>query len=176
MRRRVPSRPLGPRPIEANWVDDLPDLLPQPSRDERRLNGVLGQVDVAQDPTRDRHASVADRLRKGVEGLLVTCLARSTDARCTSPSIPGLSARSGRDDMGESSGKARGSIWLVGESERRRRSPSPSATGRTSILGRGRPGWAAHVLLLLAMDQGISNVADSTMARSSATSSAGVRA
>ena len=45
-----------------------------PGRDEGRLNGVLGQVDVAQDPTRDRHASVANRPGKGVEGLLVTLL------------------------------------------------------------------------------------------------------
>ena len=45
-----------------------------PGHDEGRLNGVLGQVGVAQDPARDRHASIADHAGKGVEGLLVAPL------------------------------------------------------------------------------------------------------
>ena len=42
-----------------------------PGDDEGRLNGVLGQVGVAQDPARDRHAPIADHAGEGVEGLLV---------------------------------------------------------------------------------------------------------
>src|SRR5262245_52482705 len=45
-----------------------------PGNDERRLHRVLGQVDVAKDPRRDRHALVADHAGKGVEGLLVALL------------------------------------------------------------------------------------------------------
>src|SRR5215203_3947436 len=40
-----------------------------PSGDERGLHGVLRLVPVAQDPNRDRHASVADRSCESVEGL-----------------------------------------------------------------------------------------------------------
>jgi len=45
-----------------------------PGHDEGRLNGVLGQGGVAQDPARDRHASIADLAGEGVEGLLVAPL------------------------------------------------------------------------------------------------------
>ena len=45
-----------------------------PGHDQGRLHGVLGQVGVAQDPTRDRHASIADLAGEGVEGLLVAPL------------------------------------------------------------------------------------------------------
>ncbi len=45
-----------------------------PGHDEGRLNGVLGEVSVAQDPARDRHASIADLAGEGVEGLLVAPL------------------------------------------------------------------------------------------------------
>jgi hypothetical protein len=38
------------------------------------LDGVLGQVDVAEDPYRDRQASVADRARQGVERFRVAPL------------------------------------------------------------------------------------------------------
>ena len=49
-----------------------------PGHDEGRLDGVLGEIGVAQDPVRDRHAPVADLAGKGVEGLLVALL-RSVD-------------------------------------------------------------------------------------------------
>ena len=45
-----------------------------PGEDERGLDRVLGQVGVAQDPERDRHAVVADRAGEGVEGLSVAPL------------------------------------------------------------------------------------------------------
>jgi hypothetical protein len=49
-----------------------------PGCDEGRLNGVLGELGVAQNSVRDRHASIADVAGKGVEGLLVALL-RSID-------------------------------------------------------------------------------------------------
>ena len=38
-----------------------------PGHRQRSLNGVLSQIDVPEDPDRDRQASVADRARQGVE-------------------------------------------------------------------------------------------------------------
>ncbi len=45
-----------------------------PRHDEGRLDGVLGEVGITQDPARDRHASIADHAGEGVEGLLVALL------------------------------------------------------------------------------------------------------
>jgi hypothetical protein len=49
-----------------------------PGGDQRALHRILGQICVAQDPNRDRHAPVADRAGKGVERLGVALL-RSID-------------------------------------------------------------------------------------------------
>ena len=45
-------------------------------RDQRGLDRILGQVGIAQDPARDRHAPVADHAGKGVEGLSVAALCK----------------------------------------------------------------------------------------------------
>jgi hypothetical protein len=45
-----------------------------PGHDEGRLDGILDEVDVTQDPVRNPHASVADQAGEGVEGLLVALL------------------------------------------------------------------------------------------------------
>ncbi len=42
-----------------------------PHLDESRLDRVLGEVGVAQDPMRDEDAAVADLTNQGAEGLLV---------------------------------------------------------------------------------------------------------
>ena len=53
--------------LEALGIAQGPQLTPR--HDERSLDRILGEVGVAQDPNRDRHASVADRASQGVEGL-----------------------------------------------------------------------------------------------------------
>ena len=45
-----------------------------PGHDKGRLDGILGEVGVTQDPVRDPHASVADLASEVVEGLLVALL------------------------------------------------------------------------------------------------------
>ena len=86
--RPAPSTPglrvtgIGQDPVEpgleAIRVTERAEL--PPGRDERGLDGVRGEVGVAQDPTRDRHALVADRSGEGVEGLFVAPL-RPIDER-----------------------------------------------------------------------------------------------
>jgi hypothetical protein len=39
---------------------------------QRSLNSILGEVAIAQDPVRDRQASVADSAHQGIEGLSIT--------------------------------------------------------------------------------------------------------
>src|SRR6185369_12489619 len=63
--------PMEPR-FEAIGVAQRTQL--PPGHDEGRLDGILGEVGVTQDPVRDPHAPVADLAGKGVEGLLVTLL------------------------------------------------------------------------------------------------------
>ena len=53
---------------------------------KRGLDGVLGQVDVAEDPHRDRQASVADHARQGVERFRVAPL-RLLDQSVLHPSL-----------------------------------------------------------------------------------------
>ena len=60
-----------------------------PGDDERGLHRVLGQVGVAQDPARDRHAPIADHAGKGVEGLVVAPL-RLVHERSMHPFSPSL--------------------------------------------------------------------------------------
>jgi len=57
---------------EAVRITQRPKL--PPGRDESGLDGVLGQIGVAQDPIRDRHAPIAGRAGEGVEGLSVAPL------------------------------------------------------------------------------------------------------
>jgi hypothetical protein len=45
-----------------------------PGRDQGGLDGVLGQVKIAEDPYRDRQASIADRARQRVERFRVAPL------------------------------------------------------------------------------------------------------
>ncbi len=56
--------------LEAGWVAQRAELVP--GGDQRTLHGVLGQVDVAEDPHRNRQASIADHARQGVESFRVT--------------------------------------------------------------------------------------------------------
>jgi DNA-directed RNA polymerase specialized sigma24 family protein len=49
--------------LEAGWVTQRSEL--GPGRDHRGLDGVLRQVEVAEDPDRDRKASVAHQARQG---------------------------------------------------------------------------------------------------------------
>ena len=51
--------------LEAGWVAKRAELAP--GGDQRALHGILGQVDVAEDPHRDRQASVADQAGQRVE-------------------------------------------------------------------------------------------------------------
>ena len=55
--------------FEAIGVTKRPQLAPR--HDEGRLDGVLGEVGVSEDPGCDRHAPIADHAGKGVEGLFV---------------------------------------------------------------------------------------------------------
>ena len=72
---RVGEDAVEPR-FEAGWVAQASEL--GPGRDQGGLDGVLGQVDVAEDPHRDRQASVAHHARQGVERFRVALL-RLTD-------------------------------------------------------------------------------------------------
>ena len=57
-----------------------------PGGQQRRLDGVVSKVEVAQDPERDRHASVAGQARQGIEGLSIALL-RLLDQLCVHPSL-----------------------------------------------------------------------------------------
>jgi hypothetical protein len=58
--------------FEAIWIAKRAELAPR--REERGLDRVLCQVGVAQDPTCDRHASIAGHAGEGVEGLSIAAL------------------------------------------------------------------------------------------------------
>jgi hypothetical protein len=57
-----------------------------PGGQERGLDGIIGKVEVAKDPERDRHASVAGQTNKGIEGLSIAML-RLIDQFCVHPSL-----------------------------------------------------------------------------------------
>ena len=57
-----------------------------PGGQQRGLDGVVGVVEVAQDPERDRHASVAGQARQCVECLSIALL-RLNDQCCVHPSL-----------------------------------------------------------------------------------------
>jgi len=64
-----------------------------PGGEQRRLDGVVSKVEVAKDPERDRHASVAGHASQGVEGLSIASL-RLVHQLCVHPSLRGLSVAS----------------------------------------------------------------------------------
>jgi len=70
--------------LEAGRVTQGADL--GPGCDQVSLDGVLGQVDVAEDPHRDRQASVAHHARQGVERFRVAPL-RLLDQSVLHPSF-----------------------------------------------------------------------------------------
>ena len=69
-------------PIEVAQGGELP-----PHLDEGHLDGVLGEVRVAQDPMGDENAAVADLANQGAEGLLVA-LSRPVHDRSQHPLPP----------------------------------------------------------------------------------------
>ena len=69
-----------------------------PGRDQGGLDGVLGQVDIAEDPHRDRQASVAHHSRQGIERFRVALL-RLADQLLLHPS---LHTRGGRPNVDRS--------------------------------------------------------------------------
>jgi hypothetical protein len=69
-----------------------------PGRDQGGLDGILRQVDVAEDPHRDRQASVAHHARQGVERFRVALL-RLTDQLLLHPF---LHSRGSRPDLDRS--------------------------------------------------------------------------
>ncbi len=68
---RVGEDAVEPR-LEAGRVAKRAELVP--GGDQRALHGILGQVEVAEDPHRDRQARVADQARQGVERFRVAPL------------------------------------------------------------------------------------------------------
>jgi hypothetical protein len=64
--------------LEAFGIPQGPHLSPR--HDERGLDGVLGEIGVAQDPVRNRQAPVADLAGEGIEGLSIALL-RAVDER-----------------------------------------------------------------------------------------------
>ena len=57
-----------------------------PGSHEGGLDGLVREIDVAQDPERDRHASIADHACQGAEGLVVAML-RAGHQRSLHPSL-----------------------------------------------------------------------------------------
>jgi hypothetical protein len=80
--RPTPALPgLGIAGIDENSVEPGLEALgiPQgakfaPGGQQRRLDGVVSKVEVAQDPERDRHASVAGQASKRIEGFAIASL------------------------------------------------------------------------------------------------------
>ena len=107
-----------------------------PGGQQRRLDGVVSKVEVAQDPERDRHASVAGQARQGIEGLSIASL-RLLHQLCVHPSLraevlvaPDLSAI-GLESLGGSLSVHSGLRQAV---DARR----PSSPRRASVPGRQR--------------------------------------
>ncbi len=71
--------------FETVVVTKGPELAP--GADQRSLDSILGLVRVAQDPKRDRHATITDSTSKGIEGLSITTL-RTFDERLVHPTLP----------------------------------------------------------------------------------------
>ena len=71
--------------FEAVWVAQGGKLAPD--RDEGPLQGILGQIAVAQDPDGQRVRPVTDQLDQCPERLAIAALARSTRSRTDTPSL-----------------------------------------------------------------------------------------
>jgi hypothetical protein len=71
--------------FEAGWVTQSAEL--SPGRDERGLDSVLRQVDIAEDPHRDRQASVAHHARQGIERFRVAPLRLANQLLLHHPSL-----------------------------------------------------------------------------------------
>ena len=70
--------------LEAFGVPQGAEL--SPGGQQRRLHGIVSKVVVAQDPERDRHASVAGQASKQIEGLSIAAL-RLGHQLCVHPSL-----------------------------------------------------------------------------------------
>ena len=70
--------------LEEPGVAQRPDFSPRGQ--QRRLDGVVSKVEVAQDPERDRHASVTAQASKRIEGLSIAAL-RLGHQFCVHPSL-----------------------------------------------------------------------------------------
>ena len=90
--------------IEVAQGGELP-----PHLDEGHLDGVLGEVGVAQDPMGDEDAAVADLTNQGAEGLLVA-LSRLVHDRSQHPLPPGLRRHGGAVNEHECGGCGNRSI------------------------------------------------------------------
>lgn len=64
----IGENPVEPR-FEAIRIAERPKV--PPGDDQCGLDSVLGQVSVTQDPTRDRHAPVADRTSEGIKSFAI---------------------------------------------------------------------------------------------------------
>src|SRR5438034_2774430 len=84
---------------------------PSPSGSLRaRLDGVLREADVAKDPIRDRHASIADLAGEVVEGLLVAPFRPVHDLAVHPFSLPSIAPRWARSHGRGSGGRRRFSL------------------------------------------------------------------
>jgi hypothetical protein len=72
--------------LEAIGFTERPEIAP--CADVRRLDGILGEIDVAQDPIRDADAAVAGGANERFEGVLVASL-RQLDQLSIHCSLPG---------------------------------------------------------------------------------------
>ena len=107
----VGEDPVEPR-LEALGIPQGADLAP--GGQQRGLDSVVRKVEIAQDPERDRHASVAGQASQGVEGLSIALL-RLDDQCCVHPTLrPESSRPSGCDRTGEFAEKASGSTFATG--------------------------------------------------------------
>ena len=80
---RVCQDPVEPG-LKEPGVAQRPDFSPRGQ--QRRLDGVVSKVVVAQDPERDRHASVTGQASKRIEGLMIALL-RLCHQLCVHPSL-----------------------------------------------------------------------------------------
>jgi hypothetical protein len=84
-----------------------------PGCHESGLDGLIREIDVAQDPERDRHASIADHAGQGAEGLVVA-LSRAGHQRSLHPSLLPSIGSDELDRTREPSAGRKGSICARG--------------------------------------------------------------
>ena len=100
------QNPVEPR-LEELGVAQGADLAP--GGQQGRLDGVVSKVEVAQDPERDRHASVAGQASQRIEGLSIASLrllhqlcvhpSLRARARAVAPSLDAIGLESVRGDL-----------------------------------------------------------------------------